>query len=272
MADEPTAAQQAEGDLAKQLLEEVRLGNEKIVEKMAAIPLPVAIPSAVNPEDPMVKVRADQDAYQGRISEATDKYNELCSDGKYGEGLKVVLAAVATQPVTANADDHSSRPEYIALMEGARERAERKSADIFQKYGDEVDEEIGKLPLNERMTAAGVNKAVAAVKSAHIDDIVADLAKEQAAQAISNAQNASPQNIPMPSLGETDETDLCGLDIADRRLARSLHVSNQELSSQFAAGGERSDDDTAGTRINKDGTVDILPPIAEFGTIEPGKF
>ena len=174
------------------------------------------------------------------LNAAFTTFREKCAEGEYDEGLKAVVAAIGA-PGTS---DPSADPGYIALKEAALDRAERKHADVMDKWRDEVEEELDKLPPTERINSVGIRKAVAAVKNAHIDDILAAAREEQTARIREEMAQPAPQGVPYAPLGETKDTALHGLTVDQRRQARDFGVTYEEFAAQVKLGGSKPREDS----------------------------
>jgi hypothetical protein len=198
-------------------------------------------------------------AHKEKVDTALDEFNKLAEDGKYSEGLRGVMAALQQAP-TAPQQDVTTQPAFIALQEGAIDRARARDADIFTKWEDEVQEQIEALPPVERVTTAGVRKAVAAVKLAHAQEIIdAATAEREEKLRADLLSGVAPQNAPSPSLGETDDTDLQGLSLDERGVAKTVGVSYAAYAEQKKAGETRRDADDMYPIISED-----LPEAGAF--------
>lgn len=217
------------------------------------------------------EAKPDFEAEEARIF---DEYDKLAAAGKFKEAAQYLLReqndlAKRRQPVY----DPSNDIGVVALRERVLSDVRRDNAELFGKYAAEIEEEVRRLPPTEQVREAGVREALNRVKARHIDDIL----KERSAKAVEEALQShvvTPQNKPLRRLGEQDDTDLHGLDVEEREMARGLRVPYSAIARakqlETAQASRRKD------RKNPDYGVDILPQLDDSDPdkplIEPGRF
>lgn len=238
----------------KAAAEESRSSSDALVERLVGSIQDTL--KAARPAEPVARPEPAFDA-QAALDKAMDAYDAACANGEYKKGLQTFLSEYA-KINAAQATDPEKDDGVQHMAETTLALAEQRHADMFEKYGDEVRAEINAMPVKDRVRMARVDEAIKRVKARHIDSISDELVERKLAERLE--QSRAPQSGPSRELGETAETELHGLDLEDRRMARSLRVTNKDFARH------------AKTRMNKDGSFSILPDLDKGGVVEPGRF
>lgn len=236
-------------DLASQLVQEVKAGNERIV---GALSQKQSEAAPAGPSMQEIQAKADEARAQSR-----KRYGELMAEGEYEQaaiefesGLEKAqkILKESAPKVTPESD-----PAFQSFVETKLELAEMRDKEgLFEKYGDEIRASLNELPANQRFTDKGIKEAMNRVRVAHVDEILE--AKFEARQL---QQQHAPQNAPDHNLNETSDTELHDLDKNQRVAANMLGVSYKDYSEQVKAEESR-----AHTALTHDGmSVEILPKL-----------
>lgn len=237
----------------------------KLASDAAAAAAKAAVASIPSPA-PAGPPASDNEAKRAKVvADGMAKYEELANEGKHGEAMLHLTKTMEEAQRLAPQVDPATVPEYQSFRDTTLWRAKTQYADLYKRFGSEIDERINALSFRDQMRFGTVEKVIKDVQSAHATELTDEEIDARIAKAREEweAQAAVPQNVPRPELGETEETDFHGLDAEQRALCANIGVSYKD----YAAHQKAQE-----SRRNRDGTVDILPRIPQGGTVQPGRF
>ena len=244
-------------DAVKELVDTFK----ETVKEMKSTPAPQlkSKPSAVSEEDKAAKMRQEFDAVKEQV-------DEQAAAGSTAEAMLTMYNFI-TKAGAASAPDLENNPDVLARISLAKRAIRADHKEAFAKYGDEIENVISALPLQERVNPDSWERAIKEVRADHIDEII-----EERTKAVLEEQEESPKGTPTTPIAQRAR----GPRNASETTAADL--STEQLSVNEAAFGwdvERYAKavDKYGKNLNRDGSVALTedPPGTEF-QIEPGKF
>lgn len=221
--DKPTADKPPTADvaLADRLAAQIAESNEKLV---AAISARNDVPVADKDD-----YEQQLEAFRGKQRDAKKRAADLMAEGKFEEAIDAVGAiGVPPQP---KAPDPAKDPFWAGMREDAVETVRSESEEskwLFDTYSDEVTAAIDALPVAQRVVKSALRRALAQVKAAHIDEVTDRRVSATIEQREREARETPPQNVPVPQLGETRDTNLHGLTLAERQNAATLGIKYED--------------------------------------------
>ena len=215
--NEPEEKNTANDPALAELVASVTAHGDKVLEavKRSTAPADPVPPTGPSFED-------EQKAYGERLAAAKSKYKELNDDAKWDEALEVMETVYATAPRQKTDMADNVLVKATKLNVGRNVRAE--FSDIVESYGDEVTTSINALSLEDQLDETKVRDAIRRVKSMHMDDLIEAGVKEKFQLERDRLAGLAPGNVPNPSLGEADDTELHGLDPKQRQFAKAMGV------------------------------------------------
>ena len=191
--------------------------SDKVLEAVQRSTTP---PPVVEPAGPTFA--DEQKLYADRVSAAKLKYKELNDDAKWDEALDVMEKVYATAP--RQKTDMADNVLVKATKANVGRMVRSEFAPIVESYGDEVDTAIKALPLEDQLDEDKVRDAIRRVKSMHIDDLITAGVEEKHKIDRDRLAGLAPGNVPNPSLGEQDDTELHDLTLKQRSVAKAMGV------------------------------------------------
>jgi hypothetical protein len=230
------------------------------VAKEFAAQLTKALPQAPTPISAASPAAIDWDAEH---KAAKARVDELAAEGKVGEANELWTNYVLRRN-SASQGDAASNPVVISQLETVKREVKRDNARAFELYGAEIQAEIDRLPLGERLSHTSWEAALQKVQGRHLKDILAEEEKrwnkERAVAPVATAQG-SRGSRPGASGAAAGNDD--GLDDNERGVAVSLGVSPVK----YAESKKLMED-----YKHADGNFKDVPLTSTGARIQPGQF
>lgn len=205
-------------DPLSSLVDSIKEHNEKLVK---ALHRPEEKPADTGPSwDDQVS------AYNERVKAAKAKMKELMDDGKWDEGITVLEQAYQTAP--KRQEDPSSNPLVKATAKQIERTVKSEFKELTESYGDEVEAEIKKLGPVDRLDEDKVRESIQRVQARHATDLVQAEVDRRVREELDKQRGLAPSNVPNPSLGESQDTELYELSFSERKAARDMGVPYKE--------------------------------------------
>ena len=238
---------------------------EAIKAQTAAMEAMRAQPAATAPPDKPVGP-----SYDETLETAATDFGKAVEEGKGGEGIKKFLSVVQGAQQAANQPvDMEKNPAITAIAKGVVRTVKGEYKDLMGDFPEEANDAVAALKIEDRMDEDKVRDALRGVKSRHIDHFVAKASKVAMEEAAKTATVAPPQNSPVSDFGEDDETELHGLEQADRAWCQANGVSYKNMA--FNTKGAQDQMDRRDAPKDQWGGVEVLPRSKD-GKIKPGSF
>lgn len=222
---------------------------------------------------PAEEAKPDLTGVRERVQTETnammEKYQELAAAGEYAKAAQFLMTEQSRiqeslRGLTKPEDD----PGYKAVFKGVQRTAKKENADIFEKYGSEVEAEIARFAPTDRLDPDTWDEAIKRVKASHIDEIIqaqieAGNRTEAEAAAKSGgrpAQRVAPQakgrQVVRPGEARVE------LDAEQQDAARILGMSDEEYAKNVADAEKHVIKSRFGTYLS----------LAGEGKPKPGQF
>lgn len=148
---------------------------------------PTPAPSVQDSEDFEKQRNAAIEEYNA----AREKANKLAADGDHAGATEVMYAAhLKVQQMSSQ--DPSSTPAGKALINQAKRHSKSSNAELYDKYGGEIEARMAHLPVEQRIDPDAWDEAARAVRANHMDEILAEERKKW------ESEQRSPQAPPTP--------------------------------------------------------------------------
>jgi hypothetical protein len=201
-----------------------------------------AIADANTPKPPSYQDQLTewQKEQKEKMTAARQQYQELSSKGEYDKALDTILAVVNTPPPQPQPGTTGSPTDPIlkGMQSEALSRAKEKDPYLHQTYGAEIEAELQRLPLEERITSAGVARAEEVIRGRHMTELFNYQQHQQQIhqyqqQQMQAAAQPPPTSLPRPDLGEQPGQQLYGLPPGAREAAHILGVPLQTYAQYY---------------------------------------
>jgi len=132
-----------------------------------------AMRKAAPPVAPVVAkpAKPSADELKTKYKEAREKANQMAAEGDYAGSLEVMYETW-TGIQSANQQDVTETPAFKALKTQAKRAAKSDHADVFAKYGSEVEAVMAVRPAEQQIDPDAWDKAVREVQLNHFDEIL----------------------------------------------------------------------------------------------------
>ncbi len=229
------------------------------VAKQFASELAKALPQ---PPPPAAAAPASVD-WEAEHKAAKARVDELASEGKMGEANEHWTNYVLRRNAAASGDA-AANPVVISQLETVKREVKRDNARSFELYGAELQAEIDRLPLADRLKHTSWEAALEKVQGRHLKDILAEEEKrwnkERATASTATAQGSrgSRPGAQGAAAGTDD-----GLDDNERGVAKSLGLASEK----YAESKKLMED-----YKYPDGNFKDVPLTSTGARITPGQF
>lgn len=204
------------------------------------------------------------------VTQLTADFQKECENGEYGPALEKAIGRYTNITSQLSKAEQAKLPKleddafYKSAFGQAQRNAKTDHTDIFDKWGDEVNAIIAALPDKNRITQDAWDRAVAEVKTCHIDEILETQAAEREAARVKEfgAPVNTPSGVVFPQ-----GTDTQGLGQDELSVAKACRISP----TAYAASKKIYEDEFD----HKKGGVRVLPEVHEDDPathIKPGQF
>lgn len=208
--------------------------RDEIKAMRTAQPAPVA--PAPNPTDPHAALRAEG-------AEMVKKYNEMCANGEFAEAT-IMMDQFKEKVAAATRGSADDDPTVKAAMSFGRRAAAKDHAAVFEKWGNEVDAIVKRMPVQERIQPDAWDKAVREVQMNHFDEVVnerieGERKKFTPAPAAPGSRGRQQNSSPMLTEEEAFFAELCG--VSPERYAFRVKEAEEYAKKPFRERGNLSD-------------------------------
>lgn len=248
-------------------------GTEEVVDKPAAPSLAEvakefasavtkAMPVAAAPAAPVTAAPVID--WEAEHKAAKAKVDELSADGKVGEATEYWTNYVLRRQ-SANQGDASTNPVVISQLETVKREVKRDNARSFELYGPEIQAEIDKLPLTEKLKHESWEAALEKVQGRHLKEILAAEEARWDKEKGSKLTGATAQGSrgSRPGINDAGAGNDDGLDDMERGVAKSFGVDPKK----YAESKKLMDNYKMG-----DGNYKDVPLTSTGSRIQPGQF
>ncbi len=165
-----------------------------VKETLAARPVePTAIP-----------IKDDSDerkaAAQKRYNTAREKAGEQMAAGESADAMETFMGGVLDLQ-SANAPNPENSPATKASIASAKKLSRAENKEMFDKYGEEIEADMGAQSADLRINPEAWDDAVKRAKVNHVDDILADREKANA-EDLKKAEADAAANALLPPVAQ----------------------------------------------------------------------
>lgn len=189
---------------------------------------------ALAPRDTEADLRRKQAEAAERYKETKDKANELAAAGDAAGAMEVMYQHILDQSASSTPVPEETAG-YKAMYNNAKKLTKFEHKETFEKWGDEIEAEIARMPAEKRVLTDAWEEAIGNVRTRHVDDIIADaVARDRKEHGFdpdtgvfiappSRSSNLDP-NSPEAKIENMSEDE--------RGVAKSFGISNEDYVKQ----------------------------------------